>query len=173
MVQGPPGTGKKYVDGCVVFCIHQVIASHVVYGISIEFLSFTGKTSVAAAIGFGFALQCRTLSASGNAKVLATACSNVGADNLADRLLKLGLKVVRVGRPSAVTESLWDHTLDAYIDRDPSAQHALEQAARATAALKASRSPKKGDKGRSIAVVNESISRDLATAAVKESIKVS
>lgn len=126
---------------------------------------------MASAIGFGFAFQCRSLSASGNAKVLATACSNVGADNLADRLLRLGLKVVRVGRPSAVSEELWEHTLDAYIDRDPDAQSALEQAARATAALRASQQ-KKGKRGPTNGV-NEDISRDLATAAVKASIHVS
>jgi ATP-dependent RNA/DNA helicase IGHMBP2 len=133
----------------------------------------TGKTSVASAIGFGFALQCRSLSAAGNAKVLATACSNVGADNLADRLLKLGLKVVRVGRPSAVSESLWEHTLDAYIDRDPTAQAALQQAARATANLRASQQKKKKGGSASGGGVNEDISRDLATAAVKASIRVS
>jgi len=129
----------------------------------------TGKTSVASAIGFGFALQCRSLSASGNAKVLATACSNVGADNLADRFLRLGLKVIRIGRPSAVSEDLWEHTLDAYIDRDPNAQFALDQAARATAALKAiSRS----NRGKNTKSVNDNISRDLATSAVKASIEV-
>ena len=131
----------------------------------------TGKTSVAAAIGFGFALQARTLST--NAKVLATACSNVGADNLADRLLKLGLKVVRIGRPSAVAEPLWEHTLDAHINRDPTAQRALEYAATCTAAVKSSRSSNKGSKGKHIASANEHITRDLATSAVKASIEVS
>ena len=130
----------------------------------------TGKTSVASAIGFGFALQCRTLSV--NAKVLATACSNVGADNLADRLLKLGLKVVRIGRPSAVSEALWEHTLDAHIDRDPSAQRALDYAAKCTAALKATRSSNKGAKGKNAVSAHEHISRDLATSAVKASIEV-
>lgn len=130
----------------------------------------TGKTSVAGAIGFGFALQSRTLSA--NAKVLATACSNVGADNLADRLLKLGLKVVRIGRPSAVSESLWENTLDAHIDRDPAAQRALEYAATCSAALKATRSSNKGSKGKNVVSANEHITRDLATSAIKASIEV-
>ena len=91
---------------------------------------------------------------------------------MADRLLKLGLRVVRVGRPSAVTESLWEHTLDAYIDRDPDAQAALQQAARATAALRASKESKKR-KGGTPNGVSEDITRDLATAAVKASIHVS
>jgi hypothetical protein len=32
---------------------------------------------------------------------------NVGADNLAKKFLGLGLKVVRIGKPSGVLESLW------------------------------------------------------------------
>ena len=134
-----------------------------------------GKTSVGAAIGFGFAYQCKTLSAKGNAKVLACAGSNVGADNLAERLLKLGLKVVRVGRPSAVSEPLWDYTLDAAIARDPDAQTALQQAARATAALRVSKNAanKKGKAGGGgDPSINENVARDMATVAVKASIKV-
>ena len=41
----------------------------------------------------------------------------MGADNLAKKFLGLGLKVVRVGKPSGVSESLWPHTLDAAIER--------------------------------------------------------
>lgn len=51
----------------------------------------TGKTTVASAIGVGFVHQSRQISP--HAKVLATAFSNVGADNLAESLLKMGLKV--------------------------------------------------------------------------------
>jgi AAA domain len=133
---------------------------------------FSGKTSVAAAIGFGFAYQCKMLSAKGNAKVLACACSNVGADNLADRLIKLGLKVVRVGRPSAVSESLWNNTLDAAIDKDPGAQSALKQAASATAALRATKNAANSKARGATPSVNEEVARDIATAAVKASIKV-
>ncbi|CAB9496919.1 polymerase alpha-associated DNA helicase A [Seminavis robusta] len=131
----------------------------------------TGKTSVASAIGFGFAYQCKMLSAAGNAKVLACACSNVGADNLADRLVKLGLKVVRIGRPSAVSESLWDHTLDAAIDRDPDAQNALKHAARATAALRESQKSNNKSRGGTSSGSIVDVTRDIATAAVKASIK--
>ena len=35
-------------------------------------------------------------------------------------ILQLGLKVVRIGKASAVSESLWDFTLDAAIDSDAS-----------------------------------------------------
>jgi hypothetical protein len=58
--------------------------------------------------------------------VLACAFSNVGADNLAEAMIRLGLKVVRVGKPSAVSEVLWDCTLDAAIGRDEAAQKATE-----------------------------------------------
>ena len=63
------------------------------------------------------------------------AFSNVGADNLAQALQRLGLKVVRVGRASAVDQSLWDCTMDAAIDRDVQAQEALQNAAKTTALL--------------------------------------
>jgi hypothetical protein len=112
--------------------------------------------------------MCRSFSP--HSKVLATACSNVGADNLALRLQAFGLKVVRIGRPSAVNEALWDHTLDALIDRDPDAQAALRNAARATAALNNKSSKRSRNDLRS--ALGKEAARDLATAAVKASIKV-
>jgi hypothetical protein len=129
----------------------------------------TGKTTTASAIGFGFTHQCRSLSP--NAKVLACAFSNVGADNLAEGFLKLGLKVVRVGKPSAVSEHLWDITVEAAIDRDPEAQKALNAATRASALL--ANFKRKSTKDKKSNVLSERIVQDAATAAVKESIKVS
>ena len=132
----------------------------------------TGKTSTASVIGFGFTHQCRSISR--NAKVLATAFSNVGADNLASGFMNLGLKIVRIGKASAVSEGLWDHTLDAAIARDPDAQSALENAARATAELTRIRNDRKGRKGRtggSSGLLSERAAQDIATAAVKQSIK--
>jgi len=67
--------------------------------------------------------------------VLACAFSNVGADQLALSLIKVGLKVVRVGKPSSVTQDLWKYTLDAAVNADPDAQRALEAASKATAKL--------------------------------------
>lgn len=126
----------------------------------------TGKTTLAAAIAFGFAHQCRTLSS--QSKVLACAFSNVGADNLAEAMrVKLGLKVIRIGKPSAVSESLWDVTLDAAIDRDPDAQKALRIAAKATAALTEFQRTKKSGSNS----LSEKTVRDAATAAVKASIR--
>jgi hypothetical protein len=116
----------------------------------------TGKTTVAAAIGFGMVHQCRSISAE-SSKVLACAFSNVGADNLAQGLVRVGLRVIRVGKASAVTPALWNATLDAAIDRDPDAQRALEEASRATAQL----GKRKMDK------YQERIVRQAATTAVK------
>ena len=131
----------------------------------------TGKTTTAGSIAFGFVHQCRSLSP--NCKVLATAFSNVGADNLAEKFLSLGLKVVRVGKPSGVSETLWKHTLDAAIQRDPNAQQALEDAARVTAKVK--KSTTNGSGGRRTnkgSLSAERAKRDAATDAVKASIQV-
>ena len=105
--------------------------------------------------------------------MLATAFSNVGADNLAEKFLSLGLKVVRVGKPSGVSETLWKHTLDAAIQRDPNAQQALEDAARVTAKVK--KSTTNGSGGRRTnkgSLSAERAKRDAATDAVKASIQV-
>ncbi len=130
----------------------------------------SGKTSTAGAIGFGFTHQCRSISP--NAKVLACAFSNVGADNLAEGFLKLGLKVVRVGKASAVSEPLWGITLDAAIEADPEAQKALKNAARATAQLTKLQQRRKvgGKNGSSDSVLSDRTVKDIATAAVRQSI---
>jgi hypothetical protein len=131
----------------------------------------TGKTTTAGSIAFGFVHQCRNISP--HCKVLATAFSNIGADNLAEKFLSLGLKVVRVGKASGVSESLWSHTLDAAIQRDPNAQKALDEAAKVTAKVKRTsreREDKRKNKG---SLSAERAKRDEATAAVKASIQVS
>lgn len=134
----------------------------------------TGKTTVAASIAFGFVHQCRTSpNLPKHSKVLVTAFSNVGADNLAEQLIRLGLKVVRVGKASAVTKGLWDYTLDAAIARDPHAKKALEDATKATSNLRGT-SAKPGKKGSGrgkLDIASERNKRDLATAAVKASIE--
>ena len=130
----------------------------------------SGKTATAGAIGFGFTHQCRSISP--NAKVLACAFSNVGADNLAESFLKLGLKVVRVGRASAVSEHLWDHTLDAAIDADPEAQKAMKNAARATAQLAKLQQRRKKSRGKSgSTMLSDKTVKEIATMAVKQSIE--
>jgi hypothetical protein len=120
-------------------------------------------------VAFGFVQQCRNLSP--HAKVLASSFSNAGADNLAEAMLKLGLKIVRIGKPSAVAEGLWDYTLEAAITRDVTAQQALADAARATSALSSSnkRYQKHNDSIRSF---KRNALQDAATAAVKKAMKV-
>lgn len=134
----------------------------------------TGKTVVGAAIGVGFVHQCRSISE--HTKVLACAFSNVGADNLAEAMVQLGLKVVRIGKASAVAELLWSYTLDAAIDRDSTAQKALQNAAQATAQLSKLNkrsSESKGSSNNSKLSLSDRNIRDAATAAVKASIEAS
>lgn len=128
----------------------------------------TGKTSVAGAIAFGFVHQCRNLSP--EMKVLACAFSNVGADNLAEEIKSLGLKVIRVGKASGVSEALWDITLDAAIDRDPEARKALQDAATATANLRMAQQHK-SSAGRGNSASANNYKRDTATTAVKAAIE--
>jgi superfamily I DNA and/or RNA helicase len=45
-------------------------------------------------------------------KILVTASSNLGVDNLLEKLIKTGIKAVRLGHPARVMESLRAHTLD-------------------------------------------------------------
>ena len=93
----------------------------------------------------------------------------MGADNLAESALKLGLKVVRIGKVSGVSKLLWNHTLDAAIDADPKAQRALQQAATATAQL--NRVKQKSNSESHDSILSDQSKRALATAAVKASIK--
>ena len=108
--------------------------------------------------------------------MLATAFSNVGADNLAENLIRVGLKVVRVGKASAVSSHLWDYTLDAAIAKDPDAQKALIEASKATANLREIQVDRKGSKGASsrkkVDISSARNRRELATSAVKASIEV-
>mmetsp|Transcript_17514 Transcript_17514/g.23156 ORF Transcript_17514/g.23156 Transcript_17514/m.23156 type:complete len:651 (-) Transcript_17514:1450-3402(-) len=131
----------------------------------------TGKTVVGASIGFGFVRQCRDVSP--HTKVLACAFSNAGADNLAEQLIRLGLKVVRIGKPSGVSKSLWDYTLEAAIDKDPNAQKALEYASNMTSNLSRAARKNKNSKGNSKTdsrIIQAR--RDAATLAVAASIEV-
>lgn len=112
--------------------------------------------------------QCRSLSP--NHKVLASAFSNCGADNLAEQLLRVGLKVVRVGKASAVSPGLWDFTIDAAIERDPEAKKAMEEALVATANANTKRSKEKRTKSK-LDNASERNKRDAATRAVKASIE--
>ncbi|WP_254507085.1 AAA domain-containing protein [Anatilimnocola floriformis] len=52
-------------------------------------------------------------------KVLATAPSNLAVDNLLERLLRLGVKAVRLGHPARVLPELREHTLDLLVENHP------------------------------------------------------
>mmetsp|Transcript_20195 Transcript_20195/g.30247 ORF Transcript_20195/g.30247 Transcript_20195/m.30247 type:complete len:990 (-) Transcript_20195:1097-4066(-) len=129
----------------------------------------TGKTTVAGSVAFGFVHQCRKISP--HCKVLASAFSNVGADNMAEKFLSLGLKVVRVGKPSGVSESLWSYTLDAAIQRDPNAQHAMNVAAKVSAKVKKQSTDTKSRRSSKQSPSAERAKRDAVTQAVKDSIQ--
>lgn len=87
-------------------------------------------------------------------------------------LPSLGLKVVRVGKPSGVSETMWSHTLDSATQCDPNAQKALDDAARITAKIKKVSNEgnrKIANKGSPSA---KRAKRDVATDDVKASIQV-
>lgn len=52
-------------------------------------------------------------------RVLACAPSNVAVDNLAARLARAGVRIVRLGHPARVMEDVQEHTLAAQVDRSP------------------------------------------------------
>jgi superfamily I DNA and/or RNA helicase len=52
-------------------------------------------------------------------KVLACAPSNMGVDNLLERVLALGLNAVRLGHPARVLPQLREHTLDLLVENHP------------------------------------------------------
>jgi len=59
-------------------------------------------------------------------RVLATAPSNVAVDNLLERLLGTGLRVVRMGHPARTAPSLRHATLDAQLSEHPDAKKIRE-----------------------------------------------
>ncbi|QDU26088.1 ATP-dependent RecD-like DNA helicase [Anatilimnocola aggregata] len=71
----------------------------------------TGKTTTVAEL-------IRQAAARGE-KVLATAPSNMGVDNLLERLLRAGVKAVRLGHPARVLPELREHTLDLLVENHP------------------------------------------------------
>lgn len=58
--------------------------------------------------------------------ILGTADSNTAVDNLVERLVKRGRKVLRIGHPARVTPLLREHTLDYLINEHPKYQQAKQ-----------------------------------------------
>jgi ATP-dependent RNA/DNA helicase IGHMBP2 len=52
-------------------------------------------------------------------KILATAPSNLAVDNLLERLLRAGVKAIRLGHPARVSPELREHTLDLLVENHP------------------------------------------------------
>lgn len=71
----------------------------------------TGKTTTVAEL-------IRQATARGE-KVLATAPSNLAVDNLLERLIRSGVKAVRLGHPARVLPELRAHTLDLLVENHP------------------------------------------------------
>tara|TARA_R110002049_G_scaffold4601_5_gene32249 strand:+ start:350900 stop:352831 length:1932 start_codon:yes stop_codon:yes gene_type:complete len=72
----------------------------------------TGKTTTLAEVIYQAVAQGQS--------VLACAPSNTAVDNLLERLVAIMPRVIRVGHPARVFESLRGHTLDELVDADPS-----------------------------------------------------
>jgi ATP-dependent RNA/DNA helicase IGHMBP2 len=81
----------------------------------------TGKTTTLAAF-----IQ-ESIRKDPSIKILACAPSNVAVDNLASRVLKLGVSsIVRVGHPTRVSDDLLSHCLDALVDKSDFAASCIE-----------------------------------------------
>jgi superfamily I DNA and/or RNA helicase len=65
------------------------------------------------------------------AKVLACAPSNLAVDNLLERLVAHGERVVRLGHPARVLPGLREHTLDEMVDEHPDMRQARKAARKA------------------------------------------
>ena len=71
-----------------------------------------------------------------------------------------------------MSESLWNHTLEAAIQRDPNAQKAIEEAARVSAKIKKVSSESNSRRTNKGSLSAERAKRDAVTTAVKDSIQV-
>lgn len=64
----------------------------------------------------------------GGGRVLAVAPSNIAVDNLFERLLAVGERVVRLGHPARVMPELREHTLDLLVENHPDVKMARKLA---------------------------------------------
>lgn len=54
-------------------------------------------------------------------RVLVTAASHTAVDNLAERLVRAGVRLVRIGHPARVSPEMEEHTLDSLLERSDAA----------------------------------------------------
>ncbi|MBI4063070.1 MAG: AAA family ATPase [Elusimicrobia bacterium] len=97
------------------------------------------------------------------ASVLASAPSNVAVDNMLEKLLAYGLRVVRLGHPARISEALRHATLDVLIAEDP-----MQEEIRRLHREREKLSKKKGE-GKNIGLIWKeirSIERSIAKAVV-------
>lgn len=94
LIQGPPGTGKTRTATAIIDTLVDLK---------------TQRMSVGGDKAKGQKLM----------KVLTCAHSNIATDNILDGLVSLGINVVRLGRPANVRSVLWNHTLDARLQKEP------------------------------------------------------
>src|SRR5439155_7289061 len=78
----------------------------------------TGKTTVL--------VEIVRQAVAGGARVLASAPSNIAVDNILEKLLDTGLKVVRMGHPARILDSLRHATLSALVAEHPDQKYIEE-----------------------------------------------
>lgn len=83
----------------------------------------TGKTTAVVAVIRGAVAR--------GERVLASAPSNMGVDNILQRLVAAGTRVVRLGHPARVLPELRDHTLDLLVEQHPDVRLARKLAKQA------------------------------------------
>ncbi|GMH68221.1 hypothetical protein TrLO_g10143 [Triparma laevis f. longispina] len=126
----------------------------------------TGKTFTGCAIAEGF-----THLLNSNEKVLCCAYSNVGADNFARGLKARDLKVLRVGRATAISPDLLEDSLEYYLENDKKYSLALANAKKATKAAKNSRD-KNAKMEATAAVKKADVEKMKAAAKIMENFNV-
>ena len=89
--------------------MHLQVPPHVVLG-GWQRMCCAGKTTAAIH-------TLRMWSKCGLKPLLATADGNIAVDNIAEGLMKMGLKVVRVGQPEKIREHLQHATLDRQVKK--------------------------------------------------------
>ncbi|KYQ88203.1 helicase [Tieghemostelium lacteum] len=91
LVVGPPGTGKTYT---AIHLIRLLVHLH----------RFSKTENVGHGNGQHF-------------KILVTAYTNVGVDNIMEPLIQSGIRVLRIGVPSKIRSELEEHTLEYILEK--------------------------------------------------------